>query len=148
MLDIFKKNNNSGTNPIKNLINSFSGEQKSIFIGAITLIANADGEISANEIAYLNEISNLMQIDMNDPIHLQVSQGGYPEMQRIFKTFNTAQKEMFLISIHEMILADGKADDNEITYALVFAKELGYSEDEYFEIIHKSSSIKNLLSGR
>lgn len=146
MFDLFNKN--SGTNPMRNLINSFSDEQKSVFIGAITLIANADGEITRNEIAYLNEISSLMQIDMNDPIHVQVSNGGYNEMLRIFKSFSTPQKEIFLISIHEMIIADGKAEDNEIKYALVFAKELGYSDKEYFDIIHKSSAIKNLLSGR
>jgi len=146
MFGHFRKNPKK--NPIRELINSFSDEQKSVFIGAITLIANADGEITKNEIAYLNEISSLMQIDMNDPIHIKVSNGGYPEMVRIIKSYTKPQKEIFVISMHEMIIADGNAAENEIKYALVFAKELGYSAEEYFSLIRKASSIISLLSGK
>jgi uncharacterized tellurite resistance protein B-like protein len=140
MFDFSKIKSHHANNDLSLFQNQYTELQKSAILGALIVVAKSDGEVHPKEFKKIEDTATLLGTDMSDPVHLAVIQSK-SEMIFVLNTLSISQKEWFLVCLHEMVLTDGKVQDIEVAFALGFAKDLGFSEDNYFKVIEKAAAI-------
>lgn len=147
MFDFSKIKSHQVKNDISLFQNQYTELQKAAILGALIVVAKSDGEVHPKEFKKIEDTATLLGTDMSDPLHLAVIQSK-AQMIAILNSLTRKQKEWFILCLHEMVLIDGQVKDIEVSFALGFARDLGISEYEYFEIIDKAIAISNFFSGR
>lgn len=140
MFDFSKIKSQTPLNDLTLFQNQFTELQKSAIIGALIVLSKSDGEVHPKELKKIENTASLLGLDISNPSRISVFQSK-TEMITVLNTLKPYQKEWFLICLHEMVLIDGKVQDIEVAFALGFAKDLGFNEDDYFQVIQKATTI-------
>ncbi|MDY0278293.1 MAG: hypothetical protein RBQ97_09450 [Acholeplasma sp.] len=119
----------------------FTKEQKAAIIGALVVQALSSGQMRPKKAKFYVFIASMLDIELDDPIHDKVASGGNNKIVRILNTLDRNLKEWFIITLHELVMADGVPRDIEIRSALLFAKDIGITEPEYKRIVLKANNI-------
>jgi len=118
----------------------FDSEQKQAAIYALYQISKSDDYLDETEIEFLSRVGELLG-EVFD--HLSISKlmvKNSPEHMHALMTFNSAQKEWFVIAAYAMINCDDKLFDEEFTMAQGFFNVMGINSEKAQEIISKLDS--------
>lgn len=140
MFDFSKIKSQAPLNDLTLFQNQFTELQKSAIIGALIVLSKSDGEVHPKELTKIENTASLLGLDISIPSRINVFQSKI-EMIAVLNTLKPSQKEWFLICLHEMVLIDGKVQEIEVAFALGFANDLGFNEDDYFRVIQKAAAI-------
>ena len=151
MFSNFKQRQDPTREYLGDFQDNFTKEQKAAIISSLVITAKSDGNIHLKEWQCIEQTGKILGIKLEDPIFPKIASGGKNEIIRILNTLNKSQKESFkewfIVTLHAVVLADGKPEEIEINCALSFAKGIGISEDEYVQIIHKSELLMKKFMG-
>lgn len=118
----------------------FTTEQKQAAIYALYQISKSDNHLDENEIAFLTRVGELLG-EVFD--HLSISSllvKNSPEHLNSLMTYNSAQKEWFVIAAYAMINCDDKLFDEEFTVAQGFFNVMDIDAAKAQSIISKLNS--------
>lgn len=120
---------------------SFTKEQKAAIIGTLAVIAHSDGSVHQKEMQQIDQTCKLLGIEPDDPIFASVARQGPNYSINILNSLDRSQKEWYVLAVHQMVRADGKVENVEISYSLGFCEKIGISEDDYIQIIQKAEML-------
>jgi len=138
----------SGFGNVRGVTGIKTGRQSIFFKTAFTLmgkIAKADGRVSETEIAHVEQF--MQQLNMSSTHRKQAieyfnagSKADY-SIEPLIQEFNTATvsapnlKQMLMIYLLRVAVADGKLHQNETTLMHSIAQQLGYSEQAFAQLM-------------
>ena len=132
-----------GVNPLS------SGNRQTVFLETVFILmgklAKADGHISKDEIAYVEQLMQKMHMTAEHrqqgiALFKQGSTAGYdiaPTIQRFMSVCGHTHslKQMLLVYLIVMAVSDGRIDSAEEQLLVEIARQLGYSQAEFQAIM-------------
>lgn len=134
-----KSTNNDSIAPFQD---SFTKLQKAGIVSILIIYANADGRINPKEEEQIQNTVGLLNYSLSDPLLNELPSKGRQNLINILKTLNAGQKQWLLISLYELAHCDGNISQIETSYALGIAKDIGFTEGQYLELIQKTSHLR------
>jgi uncharacterized tellurite resistance protein B-like protein len=126
---------------------SFTTEQKAAVVGSLVVISKCDNHIADQEVKVIESVMQILDIEPDNYQLNRLPELGFEYLFKVLNSLDRNQKEWYVITVHNMIAADGKIEDVEAHYALKFCEKMGISEDEYISIVKRTSAIFNHLMG-
>lgn len=147
MFNIFKKKQDPIREHLGDFQDSFTKEQKAAILVSLVFLAKIDGQFHPSEKNNIEQASRVLGIGLNEPLFTKIAAGGKNAITRILNTLDKSQKEWYIITLHSLVVADGKVEENEIGFALEYAEDIGISEDEYIQIVQKAELLMKKFRG-
>ncbi len=113
--------------------NELSNQQKRAILGALICTAEADSKITNQEENVIEQIIDLLGIEMSDPFFIRPA--NMQEIKLALNSLDRTKQEWFLFALHTLIICDGGINEDETSFIIGFAKDMGISEYELVEII-------------
>lgn len=113
--------------------NELNNQQKRAILGALICTAEADSKITIQEEKVIEQIIDLLGIDMSDPFFNRPA--NIQEINSALNSLDRNKQEWLLFALHTLIICDGGFNDDETSFIIGFAKDMGISEYELVEII-------------
>ncbi|MDY0278292.1 MAG: TerB family tellurite resistance protein [Acholeplasma sp.] len=142
----YERQQNIFNENLDGFFSSFTREQKAIFIGCLLIVARSDGQIHPKEDQFIEEVESLMGLSLGDPIFAIIESGGDSEFYRILNSLSIYQKHWLILTLHQMVMADGKIERTELEHIVGICVRMGISETEMLRIIQQSGKVMKIYS--
>jgi|688.fasta_scaffold1263304_1 hypothetical protein len=143
MFNLFGNNNSNQKQTLAEFQNSFNTNQKAAIICISVIVATCDRPLNPSEETNIENTASLLNFSLSNPLLQELPQYGSQKLISILNTLNRSQKEWVLIAIYELVHCDGTPVKMEINYSAGIARDLGFSENQYLDLIQKKTQILN-----
>ena len=146
MFSLFNKKKEE--NPISNLFNDLSINQKMSIMNLLLTIGICDGEQGnqEKELQYLNSYVRIFDVHQAKCMSY-LETYGHSRIISDLKTISQSQKEFLVFAAWEMITCDGLPNVTELEVTGNFLKQIGIPEEKFIEKIKKEALMKH-FSGK
>ncbi|HNW96807.1 MAG TPA: hypothetical protein PKK00_00185 [Bacteroidales bacterium] len=143
----FKKKNE--INPINEVLNDLTINQKMSVLNLLLTIAICDGDQGNNgkEIFLLSTYINTLAIN-SERCTEYFKSGGQARIISDLKPLSPNQKEFLVIAAYEMMSCDAKPNEKEIIVTTNIFKQIGINEDNFIATVQKSKELVKLFFGK
>lgn len=117
---------------------TFTKEQKAAIIGAFVIIVKEEHNFHPNEEKYMESVSNLLHISVEDKIFEISASKGYTYMIQQLKSLTSSQKDWFAVSLDNLLECTGRTKITNSVDALKMLGTIGISEARYKEVVNKA----------
>ncbi|MBW6491965.1 MAG: hypothetical protein K0B15_12310 [Lentimicrobium sp.] len=140
-------NNKKKENPISDVFKDLTTNQKMSITNFLLTIASSNQGSSDKQMRYLNNYVDILDVRGDDGMAYYKRYG----LERIIsdlKTLSKNQKEFLVVATWEMISSDGQPSSKQINSVTILFDKLGFSEEQFVEIIKKNILIMNHILGK
>lgn len=137
-------NNDKPINPISEVFNNLSTNQKMSIINLLQLIAVSDSDQGnrEKELKFLNSYIDILYVPF-DKCMVYFQTDGPKKIITDLTTLSKNQKEFLAYIAWEMIICDGNANETEVTLTVNIFSQIGISEENFVKTIEKNRAILN-----
>jgi uncharacterized tellurite resistance protein B-like protein len=123
------------------LFETLSKNQRLSIINFHVAVGLSDGKINSQEEDILEKLLNLCGVHINECMEYFEHEGKNEQLVLDLVSLQAFMKKIIVVSIWDLIICDGKPNENELSVAFTILNKLGINENRFYEIIEDKEKI-------
>jgi uncharacterized tellurite resistance protein B-like protein len=128
-------------NPVSKMFNNLTKNQKMSILNLLSVIAFSDGEGTNpdREMEELNSYINILDVHQGE-CQAYMNNYGLERMIQDLKSLSEKTHQFLVICAWDLIICDGRVNEDELTITVQLFDALGISEEKFMSTIKKSQA--------